>query len=80
MIQGTTKICSHCKKEKDIQDFRRSKTGKLGYHNNCIPCHDIASKKSYIKNKEKRLKQIKEWNKENPEKVKKYKNKWAHEN
>jgi len=71
-----SKICSRCKQEKPIYQFRKSQTGKYGYHNMCKICHSLDSKEKYIKNREIRLVQIDLWQQENPHKTLKYFEKW----
>ena len=48
-----TKICSHCKKELDINCFYKHRTSKDGLRNNCKECQKKEAKKSQEKNKEK---------------------------
>lgn len=74
------KQCSKCKKDKLLDEFRKQERGKYGRKNYCIICDDINVKENYIKNKEKRKKQVTEWNKSNPEKTKEYQSNWRNRN
>ncbi len=76
--ETTLKKCAKCQTEKILLEFRKCKTGKFGVHSYCKLCQDLISKESYIKNKEKRLKQILEWSTSHPEQVKEYKRDWYH--
>jgi hypothetical protein len=73
-----TKICSSCRAEKSLEEFRLNKKGKFGRKAYCRPCDDKASKENYLKNQQKRLREIKEWNARNPDKVKKYQKSFLH--
>jgi hypothetical protein len=75
-IQGihivlTSKICSHCRQEKPLTEFRKG-SGKGHKKNYCKPCDNMKSHQNYEKNKERRRKQIKEWNEKNRKKLSKY--------
>jgi len=48
-----TKICSHCKKELDINCFYKRRTSKDGLQNMCKECQKKEVKKISEKNKEK---------------------------
>lgn len=48
-----TKICSHCKKELDINCFYKRRTSKDGLQNMCKECKKKLVKKISEKNKEK---------------------------
>ena len=65
----TTKICSKCKIEKPISEFRKQTAAKSGLHPFCSVCHSISSKKSFEKNREKLREQAKIWYAENREKL-----------
>jgi hypothetical protein len=71
----TSKICSCCKKEKDLNEFRKSKSGTFGRMGYCVDCQDAKSNKYYLEGRKKRLEQVKEWNAEHPELVSWYKEK-----
>lgn len=72
----TTKICSKCKTEKSLDEFRNQAKGKYGKKNYCKICDDNNAKESYNKHKEYRKLQITIWNENNPDKTKEYKEKW----
>lgn len=74
-IETNNKVCSKCKKEKNLSEFRKGR-GKLNKKNYCIPCDDAYNKELYEKNKEFRKLQVQEWNDENPDKIKQYAKKW----
>ena len=74
-----TKICSKCKLEKNLSEFRKGR-GKSNRKNYCKPCDDTYNKALYEKNKEFRKLQVTEWNEENPEKVKQYSKTWRDKN
>lgn len=65
----TSKTCCRCKQEKDLDSFRKSKGGTLGRSCYCKLCQNAVNKDLYWLNKEKRLKQVKQWNSEHPELV-----------
>lgn len=71
----TTKICSKCREEKDLNEFRRSNSGTYGRVCYCKVCQNKINKALYIANREKRLKQVKEWNNKNYDKTLWYKEK-----
>ena len=75
-IIKTNKICSKCRLEKPIEDFRKSKSSKDNHMNFCKLCHSNNSKQQYEKNKELRLAQIEYWSENNPHKVDKYNTKY----
>lgn len=60
------KRCTICREEKPLEEFNKSKKGKLGRMSICRDC----AKKSYITNRDKILKRHKEYRKENSEKMK----------
>ena len=72
-----SKKCKICKQEKLLEEFRPQTKGKFGRKSYCIPCDDEYNRKLYEENKEFKKQQSAEWNKKNPEKVKKYKKNWA---
>ncbi len=75
-----TKICSKCKNEKELKDFRPQEKGKFGVNGYCIPCHDENSRLNYEKQKNKRIAQVTEWNKKHPENLKVNQKKWRDSN
>ncbi len=68
-----TKECQKCKKEKDLDEFRRQKKGKWGRKGYCKVCDDAYEKERYLKNSYARISQVKRWVNKNKEKVKLYK-------
>ena len=64
----TSKVCSHCRTEKPLSDFRKG-SGKGKRKNYCKPCDDMKSHQNYEKNKAKRKAQIKAWNDSNRKKL-----------
>ena len=71
-----TKICSKCKQEKELKEFRNQFKGKYHKKNYCIICDNENAKELYLKNKDFRILQIEEWNQNHPEKLKEYQKKW----
>jgi hypothetical protein len=68
-----TKICSKCFKEKPLNEFRVDNHCSDLCKAYCIECDDEYQATRYDKNQEKIKKQAINWQKKNPEKVKKYK-------
>lgn len=91
---SNVKKCSTCKEEKNLSEFyKRSDTGR--YRSLCKPCFTESNERTrkiskehikkrrhlhYVKNKEKVLKQTKEYKKNNPEVAKKSRQKWRRNN
>lgn len=90
-----TKVCTKCKEEKGVGEFRSDKRNKNGLQSACAVCQDVASKESrlksseklkeykrsyYLKNKEKLDRQSRKWATDNPEKVKLRVYKWRDNN
>lgn len=70
-----TKICSKCKEEKEIYNFRfRSDTKK--YRNICKECEKLYKQDYYEKNKEKISKKNKIYAENNKKKINEYKKQW----
>ena len=67
------KICTKCKEEKSLGDFRKQSSTKDGLKYYCKECDDITAKKYYEKNKKKIITKVTQWQKDNPSKVKDYK-------
>jgi len=76
LITNTQKVCSKCKVEKPLEQFRKCKSNRDGFMNFCRECHSLDSKEKYAKNKELRLAQIDTWQQENPHKIDKYNSKY----
>ena len=60
--------CCKCKKEKNFSEFRKNKSKKNGYSNDCKDCHSEYRKKKYKENKEKELTQVRNYQSKHPEK------------
>ena len=45
-IEKGTKVCSHCKEEKSLDEFYPSATSKDGYRPQCIECSKQAAKEA----------------------------------
>ncbi|RLD64468.1 MAG: hypothetical protein DRJ01_00580 [Bacteroidetes bacterium] len=65
------KLCSVCKKEKNIEDFPKEKRLKSGYSSRCKECRDIYLKnyRNNLKNKEKAKEYSVKYRKENFEEL-----------
>ena len=74
------KTCNKCKEEKPISEFRKCTRNKDGLFRWCSVCQDIRNKFLYEKNREKRKKQVTEWNKQNKEKLNQYAATWRENN
>ena len=74
-VLNILKYCTKCKKEKplDTDHFRKQSKTKDGFKYVCIECDDQAQKTRYAKIKDKYISKVREWQKNNPEKVSKYK-------
>jgi hypothetical protein len=72
MTISRTKLCSKCKKEKPLAEFRNQTKGKYGKKNYCIICDDENARKLYEKNREYKKLQSSVWNQNNPHKTQKY--------
>jgi hypothetical protein len=74
------KKCKKCNSNKSIKEFYKDKAGKYGVRGSCIECekemNSLSNKKNYEKNKAKRKKQIREWDKNNLDK----RRSWHHRN
>ena len=70
----SSKVCARCKQEKDLNDFRKAKSGTFGRSCYCKLCQNAVNKDLYWLNKEKRLEKIKKWNADHPDAVAFYKN------
>lgn len=67
------KICTKCKEAKALGAFRKQSSTKDGLKYHCKECDDRNAKSYYNKNKGKIVTKVKEWQKNNPTKVKGYK-------
>lgn len=67
-----TKICAKCKEEKPLSEFCKSSKAKNGVKSYCKVCDGNYNAKRYLEKKDKLKKQVKRWQKKNPEKVKGY--------
>ncbi len=67
------KICTKCKEQKPLGDFRKQSSTKDGLKYYCKECDDKTAKRYYEKNKKKIITKVTQWKKDNPDKVKDYK-------
>jgi len=67
------KVCTNCREQKPLRDFRKQRSTKDGLKYYCKSCDDRTAKKYYEKNKQKIITKVTEWQKDNPDKVKNYK-------
>ena len=67
------KTCTKCKEQKPLAAFRKKSSTKDGLKYYCKDCDNKSAKSYYEKNKNKIVGKVKEWQKNNPEKVKDYK-------
>ena len=89
------KVCTVCKAEKPFEAFSKNKGRKDGHHNACKKCKSESDKRSYEKNREKRianmkryynenkdwfLDECKKYREQNKEKIAEYKKDWAKQN
>jgi hypothetical protein len=63
-----TKICSRCKEEKKVCEFRKISKNEERYNTYCRECEKIYKQEYFQKNKEKHLKRKQQRRLENPEK------------
>lgn len=71
-----TKICTKCKKEKDLSEFYKEKLGKQGLRGDCKECVKKYKIKHYQKYKKRINKQKKQYKDKNKNKYKKYHNEY----
>jgi len=64
-----TRVCCGCSKEKDLEEFPRSKNRKFGRGYRCLPCQRIMNRAYYNKNKERENIRCTTYKKENYDKV-----------
>lgn len=74
------KKCSKCLILQSFENFYKDVRYKDNYTNICRSCSKESRRKRYLKNKDKELKQCREYRKSNKEKTKKYHKKWYIEN
>ena len=61
--------CRKCGETKPINDFPKDKCAKKGYSTYCKICKRAKVKSNYYKNPEKKISKVKEWFKDNPDKI-----------
>ena len=71
-----TKYCKKCEKDKLISEFSNDKTTKDGLNSQCKECANIY----YLSNKERKNYTMSIWNKNNQDKLKKYRQDYFQEN
>jgi hypothetical protein len=71
-----TKQCALCKKEFELCAFSINKRAKDGFHAWCKVCCRKAEKERYNIKKQDRIKEVREWQARNLEKVRDYKKNW----
>lgn len=69
-ITTKTKKCRKCGNEKNLSEFRNQKASKDSKKAYCKPCDDIYQKKWYMENRQKRLRQVKDWQQKRKERNK----------
>lgn len=74
------KQCKKCLEIKDLILFSTHISTKDRVRPECKCCEKIYKKIQYEKNKDRHLKQVKEWSKNNPESKKKSNKKWSDKN
>ena len=67
------KVCTKCKEALPLSEFRKQSSTKDGLKYYCKKCDNASAKSYYKKNKEKIVGKVKEWQNNNPDKVKGYK-------
>lgn len=53
-----SKVCSSCKNEKNASEFRKQSRNKDGLKYVCKQCDDNKQRELYLRNREKRIKQV----------------------
>lgn len=73
-----TKKCNKCGNEKsvDTENFRRQSASKDGFKNVCKICDDLYQKNRYEKQKPEFILKVKEWQKDHPKQLKKYRKRY----
>ena len=74
------KMCTKCKIEKELTEFKRHKETKDGLDSWCRACYAAAQRKWRKENPEKERAGVEKWRKENPEKVRAAREKYREEN
>lgn len=64
------KICSRCRQEKFVNEFRKSKGGKDNLRSICKQCDKEYNKKYSVEHKEESKKRSRTWHKNNPRRYK----------
>lgn len=72
-----TKVCQKCKKEKELEEFGKQKTGKWGRKGYCKLCCKEYNRDRYLKNSYAIINKTRQWANKNNEKTKKYKRDWV---
>lgn len=63
------KTCSKCGERKPLNHFYRQEGMRDGYRNNCKSCHAASHRNWYLKNRDKEIQRVRQWQQANPEKV-----------
>jgi superfamily II DNA helicase RecQ len=74
------KICSNCKIEKNITEFGKHKLHFDGLQSQCKDCKKNTDKQYYLKNRQKLIKKIKDWQNQHKPERKIYMQKYQQEN
>jgi len=74
------KYCPKCKQNKEENEFYRDKVMKGGLYVYCKKCSKDYDKKRYPKEQERRRKQAKKWRRQNREHFNKIRNEWQKRN
>ena len=74
-----SKICKKCNEDKPLAEFRNQRSNKAGGFKKhyCIECDDAYNKARYEQNRDYHIQKVREWQAENPDKVKGYKKKFS---
>ena len=67
------KVCTNCQQLLPLTNFRKQKATKDGFKYVCKACDSKRAKERYAKKKDKIIGQVRDWQEQNREKVKKYK-------
>jgi hypothetical protein len=66
-----SKLCSCCKTDKLLSEFRKQSSNKDGLKYVCKTCDDNKQRDLYLRNRENRIKQVVETRRKNKESIKK---------